>query len=230
MPPHPALHLLRGTAAGDACYHPPRTRGSTGILGVLGAAVALAACGGAPRPDTVRGTALPAPWEKPAFTLTATTGAPYDFRRETEGWVTLLFFGYTHCPDVCPVHMANLAAVLDKAPPDVASRVKVVFVSTDPERDTPERLRRWLDGFDARFVGLRGPLTEVNAVQRSIGLAPAVKQEPASGGADYLVGHAAQVIAYTADNRAHVVYAFGTRQADWAHDLPILVRADWSDR
>lgn len=230
MPPPRTFHPLLGPAADDACARTALTGSSpTGALGLL-CALALAACGGAPRPDALRGTALPHPWEKPAFTLTAASGPAYDFRRETEGQVTLLFFGYTHCPDVCPVHMANLAAVLEKAPPDVASRVTVVFVSTDPERDTGERLRSWLAGFDPRFVGLRGPLAEVNAIQRAIGLAPAVKQEPADGGAQYLVGHAAQVIAYTADNRAHVVYSFGTRQTDWAHDLPILVRADWSNR
>ncbi len=170
---------------------------------------------------------LAEPWEKPAFTLARTDGSPFDFGRETDGSVTLLFFGYTHCPDVCPVHMANLAAVLARLPPDVASRVMVVFVTTDPARDTPERLRRWLAEFDPRFVGLLGPLEKVNAIQQRIGLAPAVPQEPATPGADYLVGHAARVIAYGADGLARVVYPFGTRQADWAHDLPILVRARW---
>lgn len=183
----------------------------------------VAACGDAPTPGALRGTALAEPWERPAFTLTATDGHPYDFRAETAGYLTLLFFGYTHCPDVCPVHMANLAAVLPKLPPGVASRVKVVFVTTDPERDTAERLRRWLDGFDPRFVGLVGPLDSVNAIQQRIGLAPAI-QQPTADGANYLVGHAAQVIAYSPDGRAHAVYPFGTRQADWAHDLPWLAR------
>ncbi len=70
-----------------------------------------------------------------------------------------------------------------------------------------------------------GPTDEVNEIQLSLRLPPAVKQ--GSGEGDYLMGHAAQVIAFTTDNRAHVVYPSGTRQNDWAHDLPLLVRANW---
>ena len=84
--------------------------------------------------------------------------------------MTLLFFGYTYCPDVCPIHMANIAAVKKKLPPDVASRLKVVFVTTDPERDTPERITQWLSHFDRSFIGLTGTLEEVNEIQRAIGL------------------------------------------------------------
>lgn len=191
----------------------------------LGLAALLAACGSTPDPETLRGTPLAEAWPRPEFTLTDTGGEPFAFRARTAGTVTLLFFGYTHCPDVCPVHLANIAGVLGTLPPGVSNRVRVVFVSTDPERDTPERIRSWLDGFDHRFVGLRGPLDEVNAIQRRIGLAAAVVPDTTRG--DYTVGHAAQVIAYTADDSAHVMYGFGTRQTDWAADLPRLVRGDW---
>lgn len=195
----------------------------------LAAAVGAAACrGDAPRPGELRGVVLPDPIPKADFILTDTDGAPFAFMPETAGYVTLLFFGYTYCPDICPVHMANIAAVLRTLPPQVSSRVKVVMVTVDPARDTPERLRQWLDNFDRSFVGLRGPMDEVNAIQRAFRLPPAVKQ--GSGETDYLMGHAAQVIAFTADDRAHVLYPSGTRQNEWAHDLPLLVRADWSER
>ena len=177
-------------------------------------------------PGQLRGTVLPDPWPKPDFSLVTTEDRNFKFLDETDGYVTLLFFGYTHCPDVCPVHMANIAAVLMKLPPPVAGAIKVVFVTTDPERDTPERIESWLNTFDTRFIGLIGPLDVVNTIQRQIGLAPAMKMDADSGGS-YIVGHAAQVVAYTRDNRAHVVYPFGTRQEDWAHDLPILVEASW---
>ncbi|HEU5170512.1 MAG TPA: SCO family protein, partial [Gemmatimonadales bacterium] len=144
-------------------------------------------------------------------------------RRDTRGAVTLLFFGYTHCPDVCPVHMANLAAVLDRLPTQIADRVRVVFVTTDPERDTPARLREWLGAFDARFIGLTGPPEQLERAQIAAGVLPAVRDTAA--GENYSVGHAAQVIAYTADGLGRVMYPFGTRQADWEHDLPRLVRA-----
>jgi len=171
---------------------------------------------------------LPEPLAKPAFTLTTTAGALYDFRAETDSTVTLLFFGYTYCPDICPVHMANIAAALGKLPPQVSDRVKVVMVSVDPDRDTPERFRSWLDNFDPSFIGLLGPLDEVNAIQLQLHLPAAVKQE--TQGEGYSVGHAAWVLAFTADNRAHVIYPSGTRQADWAHDIPLLVERDWSLR
>jgi protein SCO1/2 len=183
------------------------------------------ACGGRGRTGELRGTLLQTPLPKPDFVLTATDETPFDFRRETEGTVTLLFFGFTNCPDVCPVHMANLGAVLRKSLPEVARRVRVVFVTTDPEHDTPARLRAWLDRFSPGFVGLTGPIDSVNAIQARLNLPRAVQVPTADG---YTIGHAAHVIAFTADDSAHVVYPFGTRQEDWAHDLPQLVSGQWS--
>ena len=79
--------------------------------------------------------------------------------------MALLFFGYTWCPDVCPIHMANIGQAMKSIPTEDRHRVEVVFVSTDPARDTPERIREWLDVFDRSFVGLRGTLEEVNRIQ-----------------------------------------------------------------
>lgn len=169
------------------------------------------------------GVALADPVAKVPFTLTATDGRPYRFVEETEGYVTLLFFGYTNCPDVCPVHMANLAAVLHRLPYGAASAIKVVFVTTDPERDTPARIREWLDQFDPSFVGLTGTQEQVADLQRAFRLAPAVREERDDG--DYLVSHAAHIMAFTRDDSAHVVFPFGTRQSDWMRELPRLVEA-----
>lgn len=192
-------------------------------------ALALAGCGQQARVDVseLRGWVTTPPLPKPEFTLTSMAGEPYAFHEETEGYVTLVFFGYTYCPDICPVHMANIAAVKRKLEPEVANQIKVVFVTTDPERDTPERLREWLGNFDSSFVGLYGSLEEVNAIQAAIGLPPARIEESADSTRfpdGYGVAHAAAVVAYTTDNQAHVQYAFGTRQEDWAHDLPRLVK------
>jgi protein SCO1/2 len=88
------------------------------------------ASGAPPAPGESRAVEYPNPRPKPDFTLTATDGTPFAFHRDTEGYLTLLFFGYTSCPDVCPVHMANLAAALHKLP-DRISGAKVVFVTTD---------------------------------------------------------------------------------------------------
>jgi protein SCO1/2 len=159
----------------------------------------------------------------PDFTLTDTAGHPFRFPKEASRSLTLLYFGYTRCPDICPVHMANLAAVLKDVPWELRRRIKVVFVTTDPDRDTSAVLRQWLDAFDPGFVGLSGTVAQVNAAQALLGIPPLVREERASG--DYVVGHAAQVIAFTPDGRTRVDYPFGTRQADWAHDLPLLAGA-----
>jgi protein SCO1/2 len=177
---------------------------------------------------TYRGGMVTPPLRKPAFTLSDTSGAPFDFRQETRGYVTLLFFGYTYCPDQCPMHMANLGTALKKVPAGVADQVKLVFVTTDPVRDTPMVLRGWLDHFDRRFIGLTGTEADIEAVQRATGVPPAKKTGPAGG--NYGVAHANFVLAYTKDNLAHVIYPGGVSKDDWVHDLPLLIQETWSRR
>jgi len=203
-----------------------RQRRTEKWIGALALVPALLALGCADRTLSRSGYAgveLDPPAPKPEFVLTDTQGAPFDFRARTAGYVTLLFFGYTHCPDVCPVHMANLGAVLNRLPDEISRQVRVVFVTTDPARDTPERLSTWLAQFDADFIGLTGSPQEVERAQVAAGVAPA--RPDSTGGADYAVGHAAQVMAYTPDGVGRVVYPSGTRQVDWAHDIPLLARA-----
>ena len=147
-----------------------------------------------------RGGIVSPPLAKPKFTLTDTSGVPYDFALKTQGYTTLLFFGYTHCPDICPLQMSIIAHALKKIPPTSAERFKVVFVTTDPERDTPQVLRVWLDHFDKRFIGLTGNQAAIDAAQIAANLSPAKKSAVRPDGA-YEVGHAAFVLAYTKDNR-----------------------------
>lgn len=173
-----------------------------------------------------RGGLVTPPLAKPTFILNDTSGAPFDFQETTRGRVTLLFFGYTNCPDQCPMHMANIGAALKKLPADVAEQVKLVFVTTDPARDTPADMRRWLDIFDKRFVGLTGTEAALEAVQRAAGVPPAQKTEARGG--NYFVAHSNFVLAYTRDNLAHVIYPGGVSKDDWMHDLPLLVKETWS--
>ncbi len=157
------------------------------------------------------------------FTLTDTAATPFDFRQQTQGYVTLLYFGYTSCPDVCPLHMANIASVLDEVSGEVNAKIKVVFVTTDPERDTPAVIRKWLDNFDVTFIGLTGTQAQITERRASRAVCPRPCSNRRRPNGKYTVGHASQVIAYTLDDEAHVVYPFGIRQADWARDLPRLV-------
>ena len=175
-----------------------------------------------------RGGLVTPPLPKPGFVLTDTSGAAFDFRQRTEGYVTLLFFGYTNCPAQCPMHMANLGAALKKMPADLSDRVKLVFVTTDPTRDSPAVVRRWLDLFDRRFIGLTGSERAIEAVERAAGVPPATKTGPSSD--SYAVSHANFVLAYSKDNLAHVIYPGGVSKEDWVHDLPLLIQETWTRR
>jgi len=189
------LSLGSGCRAGESGDRPPAEL-------LLGAAVNPAI----PRPDVV---------------LTDTDGRPYDFRAETDGHATLLFFGYTNCPDVCPLQMARIGAALHRVDSTVVRAVRVVFVSVDPDRDTPQRLRSWLDAFHPAIVGLRGDLDSVNAVLDGLSFAPARRE---AIGDSYGMSHPAAVIAYTPQGVGRYLYYPTTTTDDWVHDLPLLVR------
>ena len=179
--------------------------------------------------DGLRGVKLSPVRPKPEFTLDDTHGRPFHFAADTRGTATLLYFGYANCPDVCPTHLSNIAAALKKMPADEQARVRVVFVTTDPARDTAQALRAWLDNFDKRFIGLRGPLDSVNAIQARLGLPPAAMEamdEHAAGPRNYGVGHAAQVLAFSPDDSLRAEYPNGFSAADWANDLPKLLKID----
>jgi protein SCO1/2 len=195
--------------------------GSFGLFLIL-ASLASAQTG---QSGAYRGGLVTPPLPKPRFVLTDTAGSPYDFWDKTQGTITLLFFGYTNCPDQCPMHMMNIGSALKRLPPDLADQVKLVFVTTDPARDTPAEIRHWLDNFDKHAVGLTGSQASIQAVEKAAGV-PLAQKTGASGGG-YAVAHANFVLAYTKDNRAHVIYPGGVSKDDWVHDLPLLVKETW---
>lgn len=170
------------------------------------------------------GVAVPIdpPLPMPAATLTDTDGRPYDLRAETAGKVTLLFFGYTSCPDACPIQMKVLGDVMSTLEPEVRDRLEVIFVTTDPDRDTPAAMRAYLDQFDPTFVGLTGGDEQLVDLQVAAGL-PVAVAEPAGDDGGYLVGHATQVLAFDTAGVATEMFPLGVRQADWARVLPELV-------
>jgi protein SCO1 len=213
-----------------------RHRGAPGgrrRLAALAGAVlvaALAGCGGGSVPDpaaafsvaptpegTYRGTPLDPPSPRPTFTLVDTTGARYDFAARTRGRPTLLFFGFTHCPDVCPTTMADVATALRGLDEPLRRSVRVVVVTTDPARDTGPVLAAWLRSFDAdlpaRFVGLTGTVAQVEAAQA------AARVPVATDGGET---HSAQLLLYGPDDYARVSYVAGDPPEDIRHDLPIV--------
>jgi protein SCO1 len=197
-------------------------------------ALSAAGCGGSPspmKPDNPGGVIIsgvhqdtmffgaepPRPYRMPDVTLTATNGAPFNLVHDTVYKVTLVFFGYTNCPDVCPTTMADIAVALRSVGPELAKQVQVVFVTTDPKRDTTARLAEWLGRFDAdlptKFIGLTGSQQVLDQAQLSAGVP--VAQD---GGQT----HSALLLLYGADDKAHVAFDAGNSPKDIAHDLKLV--------
>lgn len=193
----------------------PRLRLTALVAAVV---IVVAGCAGDLATGDLQGVVIEDPTPKPSFTLTDTQGEPYEFASETEGRLTLLYFGYLNCPDICPVHLAQIAEVFDRDP-QIARETDVVFVSVDPDRDSPAEIREFLDRFDTEFIGLTGTRQELDAAQTAAGVSKAVL---VGEGEDYTVDHAGQVIAYGPDGLNHAIYPFGVRQSEWANDLAIL--------
>ncbi|GHJ38503.1 SCO family protein [Streptomyces sp. TS71-3] len=166
--------------------------------------------------------AFDTPFAKPRLVLTDQDGKPYDLVRRTAGRPLLLYFGYTHCPDVCPTTMADLAGALQRLRHGTA-RPQVVFVSTDPDRDTPAALKKWLASFDPRFIGLTGDFTAVQKAARSVGIGVPPPERHADG--TVTVSHGAEVLAFSpGDDKAHAMFPSGTSMRTYTADLPRILR------
>lgn len=141
----------------------PRKRRLGVAASAAALALALSACGAAPDTGAFHGTTVPKAWKVPTTELDATDGGT---RPVSTGKapLTLVFFGYTNCPDVCSQEMADLTSALVRLPEKQRQEVDVVFVTTDPKRDTVPALKRYLGAFDPSFVGVTGSATDLTAV------------------------------------------------------------------
>lgn len=139
-----------------------------------------------------------------------------DFR----GKVVLVEFGYTSCPDVCPTTLHDYAVAMKKLGAD-AARVQLLFVTVDPKRDTPERLREYVRAFDPGFIGLRGDEAATEAATRDFHVY--AKAEPADASGNYAVEHASQVFAFDPQGRLRLMIPAGTKPDDIASDLKALL-------
>lgn len=171
-------------------------------------------------------TLLDQPYAKPNLVLTDTHGKKYDLREQTKGKPTLIYFGYTHCPDVCPLTMSNIAVARKQLPKADQDRLQVVFVTTDPERDTPAELAKWLPSAgDPSFTGLTGdfPTIQAGARQMGIGIDPPKKEKDGT----VVSMHGAQVIAFSPKtDKGYVLYGEDTTADEYAKDLPKLIRGE----
>jgi protein SCO1/2 len=195
--------------------------GSSGSSGSSDAGNVASVSGGGQQ----AGTLLDTPFPKPKLVLTDNHGKPFDLVKQTAGHPMLLFFGYTHCPDVCPTTMSDIALAKSRLPQADQDKLRVVFVSSDPARDTPARLTAWLGAMDKSFIGLTGNFATIQAAARTVGVGiePPVKQKDGS----ITVTHGAEVLAFwPKDDKGHVLYMSGTSAEDFQHDLPKIIRSE----
>jgi protein SCO1 len=153
------------------------------------------------------------------LTLTDHTGKLRSIN-DFKGKVVVLFFGYTHCPDVCPTTMSDLKQTM-KLLGDKADEVQVLFVTVDPERDTQEILAQFVPGFDARFIGLRGTPAEVTANLTEYKVYAAKVAEPGQSG--YTMDHSAGLYVFDKTGAPRIYLGYGEKPANIAHDLQLLL-------
>jgi len=163
-----------------------------------------------------RGAEPAAPYEMPDVTLEATNGDAFNLVTDTAYPVTLVFFGYTNCPDVCQLVMSDITSAVLQLPDSVREQTQVVFVTTDPARDTAPVLREYLDHYDGDYVGLTGDLGDIVSAAEALGVPIEGRHRLPSGGYD--VGHGAQVIGFTG-NQAPVLWTEGTPVTDIVDDV-----------
>ena len=172
-------------------------------------------------PEGYRGGAsLPMPYTMPDKALVDTSGHAYNLLTSPSKPVTLLFFGYTNCPDVCIAVLSDVSLALQRLAPADRDQVQLVFVTTDPARDQEKQIRRYLDRFNPSFVGLTGSMSTIKRAAGEVGVDIEGKKKLPSGG--YEVGHSAQVIGFSR-NSGVVIWTPGTPVAALKHDFALLV-------
>jgi len=122
-----------------------------------------------------------------------------------EGQITLMFFGYTQCPDICPVTMGRLAALMDQLPESIAQDTRVLFVSVDPDRDTPERLASYTDAFGDRFVGATGTQEQLRELNKRYRVTYSYGEGKGESD-DYLVSHSSAVFVFDRDGEVRLMF------------------------
>jgi len=182
------------------------------------AALLVGCSGGAPK---FKNTDITGAGYGKALALTDQNGRPRtlaDFRDK----VVVLFFGYTHCPDVCPTTLAELSQVMKRLGPD-ADRVQVLFVTVDPERDTPAVLSQYVKAFDPRFLGLYGDAAATRRAAKEFKVFYEKHKGAAPG--EYTMDHSAGTYVIDPKGRLRLFVGYGKAGADLAHDIRTLLKA-----
>jgi protein SCO1/2 len=171
--------------------------------------------------DGMHGAVLTAPYRLADARLVDTRGRTVDLHSRLSRPLTLVFFGYSRCPDICQAVMADLASAVARLDPAQADRVAVWFVTTDPARDDPATLRTYLARFDPRFQGFTGPLPAIKRVADSVHVALERGPKLPSGGYD--ITHGTPVLAVRRDGAVPMLWTAGTSAAKIAADVHTIL-------
>jgi protein SCO1/2 len=158
------------------------------------------------------------PRQAPDFSLQGSDGRELKLTQH-RGKALLLSFGFTSCPEVCPTTLATFAQARRQLGA-AASGVQVIYISVDPERDVPQRMKSYLAGFDPSFLGATGTLAQLSAVRREYG----VSAEKKAFGADYTYAHSSFTYLIDRRGRIRALMPYGHGPADYVHDLTILLK------
>ncbi|CAG0954496.1 SCO1 protein [Methylophilaceae bacterium] len=179
----------------------------------------LSACSQPADESAIFGTDITGADFATGFNLTDHTGQPRQLS-DFNGKVVALFFGFTHCPDICPTTMADLAAAM-KIMGNRSEEVQVLFVTIDPERDTPEVLAKFVPHFDPRFIGLTGTPEEIDATAKTFKIFYARQEDAGKGG--YSMDHSAGIYVFDKTGKIRIYLKYGQKPAEIAHDLSRLI-------
>ena len=172
-------------------------------------------------PAAFNGGVLDPARELPSFTLQRADGTRFN-SSDTRGRVSLFFFGYTYCPDVCPLTLTQVAQVRQQLGAD-AGDVDVYFVTVDPERDTPERLLSYIAHFDPEVIPLTGTPAELAQARAIFGVVAEKRPVPESA-AGYFVDHTAAIFLVDPESRIRLLYPHGVTPDDIVADIKLLLR------
>ena len=181
--------------------------------------VILLACKPAPEPIESNATDITGADFAKTLTLTDHNGKLRSMN-DFKGKVVVLFFGFTHCPDVCPTTMSDLKQAM-KLLGEQSNQVQVLFVTVDPERDTQEVLAKFVPSFDARFIGLRGSLQETAETLGNFKIF--YSKVPGKNKADYSIDHSAGMYVFDKDGKVRLYMGFGQKPAEIASDIRKLL-------
>ena len=191
--------------------------GSFLLILMVGVAVLVFA-----KPASFRGTTFGEPYPAaPEIVLDRSDGSIFRLSK-MRGGVVLLFFGYTSCPDVCPTTLAELKLALAELEEEDAAQVKVLFVTVDPERDTPQRVQEYVDHFNPAFIGLSGSQVDLERIWTVYGVYREIVEGTSAAG--YILNHTARVTLIDQQGNMRVSFGFDTPVEDIVHDLKLILK------